>query len=100
MLVQPFSCDCRGLYLALLYYSDEDRILATADDNIPIVEVGDEYNRGTLGADISWLNRVLCASDLVKTLRDISGTCMQSPNINFRNKLLSVLSDLQVGTIL
>jgi hypothetical protein len=84
-----------GLYLALLYYSDEDRILATADDNIPIVEVGDEYNRGTLGADISWLNRVLCASDLVKTLRDISGTCMQSPNINFRNKLLSVLSDLQ-----
>ena len=56
--MQPFSCDCRGLYLALLYYSDEDRILATADDNIPIVEVGDEYNRGTLGADISWLNRV------------------------------------------
>ena len=52
----------RGLYLALVYHSDDDRILVTTDDNIPIVEVGDEYNRGTLGADISWLNRVSCVN--------------------------------------
>ena len=51
-------CVCRGLYLALLLYSTEDRVLVTVDDNLPIVEVGDEYNRSTLGTDISWLNKV------------------------------------------
>ena len=49
---------CSGLYLALLLYSTDDRVLVTVDDNLPIVEVGDEYNRNTLGADISWLNKV------------------------------------------
>ena len=51
-------CVCSGLYLALLLYSTEDRVLVTVDDNLPIVEVGDEYNRSTLGTDISWLNKV------------------------------------------
>lgn len=48
-------------------------MLVTVDDNLPIVEVGDEYNRSTLGADISWLNKVGGAGrGWVKKVRDCS----------------------------
>ena len=40
--------------------------------------------------------QVLCASDLVKALREWSANCTSSPNIQFRHKLLSVVGDLQV----
>ena len=47
-----------GLYFALLMYSDDEKVLVTVDDYLPIVEVADSFNSQTIKQDFLWLSKV------------------------------------------
>lgn len=47
----------RGVYLAAIVYTSEDRVLVTIDDNIPTIEVDDNYPP-TFLQDFCWLMKV------------------------------------------
>ena len=59
-LSYAYVCVCRGIYLSCLLYN-EDRILVTNEDNLPIVEVDESFSSTNLQADFHWLMKV-CVS--------------------------------------
>jgi len=56
-LSYAYVCVCRGIYLSCLLYN-EDRILVTNEDNLPIVEVDESFSSTNLQADFHWLMKV------------------------------------------
>ena len=47
-----------GLYFALLMYSNDEKVLVTVDDYLPIVEVSESFNSQTIKQDFLWLSKV------------------------------------------
>lgn len=66
----------RGVYLAAIVYTSEDRVLVTIDDNIPTIEVDDNYPP-TFLQDFCWLMKVSLASPPSPSPPPIS---LQKPN--------------------
>lgn len=55
----------RGIYLAsLLYNEDDDRVLVTMDENLPVVEVDDNYSK-SFSQEFYWLAKVCCVDIFV-----------------------------------
>ncbi|GFS88706.1 ankyrin repeat and fibronectin type-III domain-containing protein 1 [Nephila pilipes] len=83
----------RGVFLACLLYH-EDRIIVTAEDTLPILEV-DETFPSSLHADFHWLMKVACTWEDVKTLRQDMEKSHSSSNVHFRSKLLQAAEQMQ-----
>ena len=49
----------RGVYLSALLYN-EDKVLVTNEEVLPIIEVDENYNASSLHADFHWLIKVTC----------------------------------------
>ena len=47
-----------GLFFALLMYTDDEKVLVTVDDYLPIVEVAESFNTQTIKQDFLWLSKV------------------------------------------
>ena len=45
-------------------YSDEERVLVTVDDNVPVLEVSDS-NSTSIGSDFAWLAKVQCRTIMI-----------------------------------
>ncbi|KAK2192023.1 hypothetical protein NP493_40g01041 [Ridgeia piscesae] len=84
----------RGIYLSCLLYN-EDRILVTNEDNLPIVEVDESFSSTNLQADFHWLMKVACTWDDVKSLRQDMAKNLSSSVVLFRSKLLQAVMQLQ-----
>lgn len=89
-----FSYICRGVYIASMVYSDDGKVLVSVDDHIPIIEVSDSHS-STVGADFVWLAKVACTWEHVRVMCDVSDNYTSSPAVQFRNKLLHAILDLQ-----
>ncbi|XP_077527009.1 ankyrin repeat and fibronectin type III domain containing protein wide awake isoform X3 [Haemaphysalis longicornis] len=83
----------RGVYLACLFYN-EDRILVTTEETLPILEVDDSYP-ASFHTDFHWLMKVACTWDDVKTLRQDMEKSHSSSNVHFRSKLLQTVEQMQ-----
>lgn len=83
----------RGVYLACLFYN-EDRILVTTEETLPILEVDDSYP-ASFQTDFHWLMKVACTWDDVKTLRQDMEKSHSSSNVHFRSKLLQTVEQMQ-----
>ncbi|XP_045485748.1 uncharacterized protein LOC111000143 isoform X2 [Pieris rapae] len=84
----------RGVYLACVVYQEE-RVLVTSEEFIPVVEV-DETGPAALGSELHWLMKVSCAWPDVKSLR----TDLQkhpSPSLHFRRRLLAAVAHMQAA---
>jgi len=57
IITEVFTYHYRGVYLAVLVCC-EDRILVTYEDNIPVVEVNEDFSPNTLLTDYYWLIKV------------------------------------------
>lgn len=82
----------RGVYLACIINND-DKVLLTNEDFIPVIEVDETYPT-CIYADFHWLMKVSCAWDEVKSLR----TDMEkhtSSSLHFRLKLLNAIVQMQ-----
>ena len=55
-------CTCRGVYLACLLYHG-DKVLVTSDDQLPIVEVDENFTGPSVNTDLHWLMKV-CTTTL------------------------------------
>eukprot|EP00794_Sanderia_malayensis_P008924 gene8924-9876_t len=89
---------CRGIYLAsLLYNEDDDRVLVTLDENLPVVEVDDTYSK-TFQQEFYWLAKVSCTWDDVQQMFHDSSRGHSSHSINVRRKLLHAAMVLQNAT--
>ncbi|KAK2149111.1 hypothetical protein LSH36_467g04058 [Paralvinella palmiformis] len=84
----------RGVYLACVI-CNEDRILVTAEDTLPILEVDESFSTSTLNSDFHWLMKVACTWEDVKSLRQDMDKSSSSGSIQFRCKLLQVVGQLQ-----
>lgn len=84
----------RGVYIASMVYSEETKILVTGEDILPIVEVSDSTS-SSIGADFVWLANLACTWEHVQAMCDISDRYTSSPAVQFRNKLLHAVLDLQ-----
>lgn len=89
-----YSHTCRGVYIASMVYSDETKILVSMDDHIPIVEVSDSLT-SSIGSDFYWLAKVACTWEHIREMCDISDKYTSSPAVQFRNKILHAILDLQ-----
>jgi hypothetical protein len=47
----------RGVYFVLLAYTDDGSVLSTVDDQLPVIEVDDNYP-ASLATDFQWLQKV------------------------------------------
>ena len=57
-IVKPsLNCDFRGVYLSALLYN-EDKVLVTNEEVLPIIEVDENYSASSLHADFHWLIKV------------------------------------------
>lgn len=83
----------RGIYLASLLYN-EDRILVTTEETLPILEIDDVFP-SSLHTDFHWLMKVACTWEDVKTLRQDMEKSHSSSNVHFRSKLLSAVEQMQ-----
>ncbi|XP_055935870.1 ankyrin repeat and fibronectin type-III domain-containing protein 1-like isoform X3 [Argiope bruennichi] len=83
----------RGVFLACLLYH-EDRIIVTAEDTLPILEVDETYP-SPLHTDFHWLMKVACTWEDVKTLRQDMEKSHSSSNVHFRSKLLQAAEQMQ-----
>ncbi|CAG0921584.1 unnamed protein product [Notodromas monacha] len=84
----------RGLHLACIFYN-EDKILVTNEEHLPIVEVDENSPPGPLHTDYNWLTKVACTWKDVKTLRQDMEKLSTSPQIELRSKILSAVTLFQ-----
>ncbi|XP_074648246.1 ankyrin repeat and fibronectin type-III domain-containing protein 1-like isoform X2 [Tubulanus polymorphus] len=84
----------RGVYLSVLFYN-EDRILVTAEENLPIIEVDDNYSGLNPYNDLHWMLKVACTWDDVKSLRQDMDKSSSSNTVHFRSKLLQSAAQFQ-----
>ncbi|XP_064477839.1 ankyrin repeat and fibronectin type-III domain-containing protein 1-like isoform X2 [Ornithodoros turicata] len=83
----------RGIYLASLLYN-EDRVLVTTEETLPILEVDDVFPP-SLHTEFHWLVKVGCTWEDVKTLRQDMEKSHSSSNVHFRSKLLLAVEQMQ-----
>ncbi|XP_065558536.1 ankyrin-repeat and fibronectin type III domain-containing 1-like isoform X2 [Artemia franciscana] len=83
----------RGVYLSCILYQDE-KVLVTAEDALPVVEVDDGYP-ASFNTDFHWLMKVGCTWSDVKYLRQAMEKSLSSSTIHFRIKLLQAVAQLQ-----
>lgn len=83
-----------GVYIASLVYSDDNKVLVTQDDQIPILEVSDS-DASKAGPDFVWLAKVACTWEHIRSMCESSDNYTSSPAVQFRNKLLHAVLNLQ-----
>ncbi|KAL8574570.1 hypothetical protein ACOMHN_047287 [Nucella lapillus] len=83
----------RGVHLATLLVC-EGRVLVTSDEQIPIVEVDENFSGTSIQSELYWLMKIACTWEDVKLLRqDMEKT--KSAGSTFRTKLLQAIASLQ-----
>ncbi|CAG2164917.1 unnamed protein product, partial [Oppiella nova] len=83
----------RGIYLACLLYND-DRVLVTNDEILPIVEIDDVYP-SSLQTDFHWVLKISCTWEDVKALRRELDKSQSSSVAHFRSKILAAVETMQ-----
>ncbi|KAK3705202.1 hypothetical protein QZH41_014002 [Actinostola sp. cb2023] len=86
----------RGVYLAAILYTSDDRVLVTFDDNIPTIEVDDNYPP-TFLQDFCWLMKIACTWKDVKKLKLEVEKNPASTSVLFRCKLLNAVDAFQTA---
>ncbi|XP_013391704.1 ankyrin repeat and fibronectin type-III domain-containing protein 1 isoform X3 [Lingula anatina] len=86
----------RGVYLASLVYN-EDKILVTNEDHLPIVEVDENFSSASLHSDFHWMMKIACTWEDVKSLRQDIEKISSSSLVHFRSKLLQAAAQLQTA---
>lgn len=85
----------RGVYLGC-YFCYEDKVLVTSEEQVPIVEVDENFASPSLHPDLYWLMKVACTWEDVKSLRQDMERSTAEGKVHFRGKLLQAISVLQV----
>ncbi|KAM9773622.1 ankyrin repeat and fibronectin type-III domain-containing protein 1 isoform 4-T4 [Syngnathus typhle] len=83
----------RGIYLAAIFYH-KDKLLVTAEEQIPIVEVDDSYG-SSLMQDFLWFTKLSCMWEDVRWLRQTAPAASASSTLQARHKMLSAAGQLQ-----
>ncbi|XP_068160896.1 ankyrin repeat and fibronectin type-III domain-containing protein 1 [Antennarius striatus] len=84
----------RGVYLAAVFYH-QDRLLVTAEEQLPIVEVDDSYS-SSFTTDFLWFTKLSCMWEDVRWLRQSSAVSSSSSStLQARHRLLAAASQLQ-----
>ncbi|XP_041473244.1 ankyrin repeat and fibronectin type-III domain-containing protein 1-like isoform X2 [Lytechinus variegatus] len=84
----------RGVYLASVIYN-EDKVLVTTEDYLPIIEV-DENFPSNVQQDFLWFMKVAQTWEDVDLLRtDLNQSTAASPVVHFRGRLLQAAAQLQ-----
>ncbi|XP_049614565.1 ankyrin repeat and fibronectin type-III domain-containing protein 1 isoform X2 [Syngnathus scovelli] len=83
----------RGIYLAAIFYH-KDKLLVTAEEQIPIVEVDDSYG-SSLMQDFLWFTKLSCMWEDVRWLRQSAPAASASSTLQARHKMLSAAGQLQ-----
>lgn len=75
----------------------DDKVLVTAEDNLPIIEVDDTYSGNPLQADFDWLMKVLASSlETVKQVKQDLEKLSESTSVQLKYQLLSAVLQMQV----
>ncbi|KAI1292173.1 Ankyrin repeat and fibronectin type-III domain-containing protein 1 [Halotydeus destructor] len=86
----------KGAYLGCLFYSQDKRILATNDDNLPIVEIDDSAPVAScFNGDFLWMLKISSTWEDIKTIRLELERSTSSSLAHFRCKLLLAVEQLQ-----
>ncbi|XP_021361615.1 ankyrin repeat and fibronectin type-III domain-containing protein 1-like isoform X2 [Mizuhopecten yessoensis] len=84
----------RGVYMACLLYSG-DKVFVTSDDQLPVMEVDENFAGPAVYNDLHWLMKISCNWDDVKSFRQDMDKNTSAGTMHFRNKLLQAISVLQ-----
>lgn len=82
-------------------YNDDDKILVTAEDNLPIVEVDESYSGSSLQVEFDWLMKVVAASwDTARLLKQDLEKLSELSSVHLKHQLLTAVLQLQVRVCL
>jgi hypothetical protein len=84
----------RGVYFVLLAYTDDGSVLSTVDDQLPVIEVDDNYP-ASLATDFQWLQKVACTWEDVPMLQKEASKASSSSSAHLRNKLMAAVDAMQ-----
>ncbi|XP_041363678.1 ankyrin repeat and fibronectin type-III domain-containing protein 1-like [Gigantopelta aegis] len=84
----------RGVYIACLLYNG-DRVLVTSEEQLPIVEVDENFSGTSIQSELYWIMKIASTWDDVKSLRRDMDKSSSAGVVHFRNKLLQAASLLQ-----
>ncbi|XP_033746779.1 uncharacterized protein LOC117331911 isoform X1 [Pecten maximus] len=84
----------RGVYMACLLYNG-DKVFVTSDEQLPVVEVDENFAGPAVYNDLHWLMKISCNWDDVKSFRQDMDKNTSAGTMHFRNKLLQAISVLQ-----
>lgn len=84
----------RGIFLSCVLYH-EDKILATNEDFLPVIEIDETYP-SLIHQDFHWLMKVACSWDDVKSLKQDMEKSQGSSTNHFRIKMLQAATQMQV----
>lgn len=84
----------RGVYLSCLLHH-KDKILITQEDQLPVVEVDENFSSTSIHSDFYWLMKIACTWTDVKPLRQDMYKSTSAGSTHFRGKLLQAAALLQ-----
>jgi len=88
------------VYLSCVFYN-EDRILVTTEDNLPIVEVDESLSAASIQTDFDWLMKVSSPLwDMARQLKQDLEKLNNLSSVHLRQQLLNAVLQLQVGVII
>jgi len=79
---------------------NEDKVLVTTEDNLPIIEVDENYNSHSLQSEFDWLMKVLTSSwDTARQVKqDLEK--LELSSMQLKNQLLTAVLQMQVRDII
>ena len=75
---------------------DNEKLILTQDDNIPMLEIDDHYQLTTLQNDMQFLIKISMNWDEIKSLKKEMEQSIYTSNLHFRYQLLKVTCNMKV----
>jgi hypothetical protein len=75
---------------------DNEKLILTQDDNLPMLEIDDHYQLTTLQNDMQFLIKISMNWDEIKSLKKEMEQSIYTSNLHFRYQLLKVTCNMKV----
>ncbi|XP_065193951.1 uncharacterized protein LOC135825147 [Sycon ciliatum] len=82
------TLEAGSLYLAVVNYTDDNRLQVTADGHLPILLVDQDHSVGQHSADIMWFSKICFNWKDTRSLKAMIGSDQSTATLVFRHKLL------------
>ena len=78
---------------------DGDKVLATADENLPIIEIDENYSSQTLNSDFQFLVKLSFNWSEIDNFKHLIEQTINAGSLRFRYLVISAIKQIQVVNV-